>query len=82
MNEHERRQWRMRMEGATNPPDTPKPKSAASTEFISNADLDDLYDLSVLTAEENGWEIPSREEFEARYRRELAKRDNRELSGG
>ena len=81
MTEHERRQWRMRMEG-TNPPtsttDEPKTSSAANTDFVSSADLDDLYDLSVLTAEENGWEAETREEFERRYRKEIAMRDNRE----
>ena len=34
--------------------------------------LDELYRQAVRTAQEFGWPIPAREEFEARYREELA----------
>jgi hypothetical protein len=65
------------MEGTANPPSKPKTSAAANTDFVSSADLEDLYDLSVLTAEENGWKVESREEFERRYRTEVAAQDSR-----
>jgi len=80
MTEHERRQWRMRMEG-TNPPtsttDEPKTSSAANTGFVSTRDLDDLYELHILTQQENDWPIEPRERFEARYRQEIAERNSK-----
>jgi hypothetical protein len=75
MDKHEINKWRMRMEGR-NSPGVPR-ISAANTDFVSSADLDDLYDLSVLTAEENGWECDTREEFERRYREEVAERNSK-----
>jgi hypothetical protein len=53
------------------------PATSANTDFVSDRGLDDLYDLSVLTAEENGWEAEPREQFEARYRDEIAARNNK-----
>lgn len=79
MTEHELRKWRMRMNvGAT----SPATSSAANTDFISDRELDDLFELTVLTAQENDWEPPTREEFEARYCKEIARRDNRESGNG
>jgi hypothetical protein len=83
LNAHERRQWRMRMEGTTNPPtsttDAPK-TSAAANDFVSDRDLDDLFELSVLTAQENDWEPETREEFEQHYHEEIVGR-NSKVSG-
>jgi len=74
MTEYELNKWRLRMNvGATSPA-----TQSAANDFISSAELNDLYELAALTAEENGWEIPTRGEFEARYRKEVATRDKRE----
>ena len=59
--------------GATSPA-----TQSAANDFISSAELDDLFQLHVLTAEENNWQAHTREEFEAQYKREIAMRDNRE----
>ena len=74
MNENELNKWRLRMNvGATSPA-----TSSAANDFISSDELEDLFQLHVLTAEENGWEAETREEFEWRYRKEIAMRDNGE----
>ena len=73
MDEHQLRKWRLRMNvGATSPA-----TSAAANDFISSEELDDLFQLSVLTAEENGWEAEPREEFERRYHEEIAERNSK-----
>ncbi len=51
--------------------------SAADTGFISSRELDDLYELYMLTQQENDWDIEPRDQFEARYREEVAARDNK-----
>lgn len=74
MNETELRKWRLRMNvGAT----SPATSSAANENLTSSRELDDLFELTVLTAQENDWEPPTREEFEARYRKEVAARNSK-----
>ena len=83
MNQTELRNWRIRMEGNPSSSTTaPKTSRAADTGFASSAELDDLFELTVMTANENNWEPPTREAFEARYRKEIAQRDNREIGNG
>ena len=84
MDKNEIRLWRLRMEGnpSSSTTDAPKTSRAADTGFASSAELDDLFELTVMTANENNWEPPTREEFEARYRKEIAQRYNREIGDG
>ena len=41
-------------------------------EFVPDPDLDALYRQAVAVAREFGWTVPSRQELEEQYRREMA----------
>lgn len=41
-------------------------------EFAPDPSLDALYKQAVATAKQYGWTVPSRAEFEALYKREMA----------
>lgn len=59
MREHEILKWKLLVSGMS-----AAPPSGASPE------LDNLYELYLLTCVENGWEPESRESFEQQYREE------------
>lgn len=41
-------------------------------EFVPNSDLDQLFKQAQAAAREHGWDCPTREEFEANFRKEIA----------
>lgn len=45
-------------------------------DFVPDLALDALYRQAVVVAREFGWAVPSREEFEARYKEEMAAKRN------
>jgi hypothetical protein len=50
----------------------PKPPIVEAPQSEFDSALDDLYRQAVRSAEEFGWSLPARDEFEARYKEELA----------